>query len=94
MARILKHPSPHRRRSAAVGTKLKVLLLLMESDRTFVPPRAHLSRSSAHYFTDIVITGLTNAARFLLILNKQKKHMLISYLSNTNKKKFPGEELN
>lgn len=62
MTCILKHPSPQRRRSAAVGTKLKVLLLLMESDRTVVPPRAHLSRSSPHYFRGIVITGLINAA--------------------------------
>lgn len=64
-SRVSKRPSPPRRRSAAVGTKSKVLLLLMESDRTVVPPGAHLSRSSPHYFRDVVIAGLINAAYVL-----------------------------
>lgn len=91
MTCILKHPSPQRRRSAAVGTKLKLLLLLMESDRTVVPPRAHLSCSSPHYFRDNVITGLINAAYVFCLFKIGKKYMLISYLSNMNNKKFPGD---
>lgn len=49
------------RRSAAVSRKLNVLLLLMESDLTVIPPCAHSSCSYLHNVGDIVNTGLINA---------------------------------